>query len=115
MKPVDNVAIPQGLRDNALPLNKNPFNGLIRIDEIAAQRDFADAGKAACHEAGHNDDPNHELGAARSCTLPWLPRVRVAKALTISPTIHAFSSHSHNRFVLIDISSFVELPIFRGK
>lgn len=52
VKPVDDAAVPQKLRDNALPLNKNPFNGLIRIDEIAAQRDFADAGEKAQGELG---------------------------------------------------------------
>lgn len=55
MNPVDDAAIPQKLRDNALPLNKNPFNGLIRIDEIAAQRDFADAGERAQGEPGGPD------------------------------------------------------------
>ena len=43
--PVNGLAIPQELRENALPLKKNPFEGLIKIDEIAAQRDFADAGE----------------------------------------------------------------------
>jgi Reverse transcriptase (RNA-dependent DNA polymerase) len=51
VKPDDDAAIPQKLRDNALPLNKNPFKGLIRIDEIAAQRDFADAGEKDQGEA----------------------------------------------------------------
>jgi predicted ATP-dependent endonuclease of OLD family len=41
---VKGLATPQGLAGNALPLEKNPFKRLIKIDEIAAQRDFADAG-----------------------------------------------------------------------
>lgn len=53
--PVDDAAIPQRLRDNALPLNKDPFKGLIRIDEIAAQRDFADAGERAQGELTGSD------------------------------------------------------------
>jgi len=43
--PTNGFAAPQKLRENALPLDKNPFEGLIKIDEIAAQRDFADAGE----------------------------------------------------------------------
>jgi predicted ATP-dependent endonuclease of OLD family len=54
-KPDADAAIPQKLRDNALPLNKNPFKGLIRIDEIAAQRDFADAGEKEQGEASGTD------------------------------------------------------------
>lgn len=42
--PVNGVAMPQMLPMNMEPLKKNPFEGLIKIDEIAAQRDFADAG-----------------------------------------------------------------------
>lgn len=42
--PEKGVARPQPLPAEALPLDKNPFEGLIQIDEIAAQRDFADAG-----------------------------------------------------------------------
>jgi len=56
--PVKGVARPQYLPTEALPLNKDPFEGLIQIDEIAAQRDFADAGTK-----GHSDDggdaPSH--------------------------------------------------------
>lgn len=42
--PVKGLATPQKLPDKALPLEKSPFKHLIKIDEIAAQRDFADAG-----------------------------------------------------------------------
>jgi hypothetical protein len=42
--PIKGLATPQILAPTALPLEKNPFRNLIKIDEIAAQRDFADAG-----------------------------------------------------------------------
>ena len=42
--PIKGLATPQILASTALPLEKNPFRNLIKIDEIAAQRDFADAG-----------------------------------------------------------------------
>jgi predicted ATP-dependent endonuclease of OLD family len=44
-EPVKGVAMPQALRQSALPLQAKPFEKLIKIDEIAAQRDFADAGE----------------------------------------------------------------------
>lgn len=37
------LATPQALPASALPFNFSPFKNLIKIDEIAAQRDFADA------------------------------------------------------------------------
>lgn len=43
--PVDGRAAPQALPASALPLQKAPFAGLIKVDEIAAQRDFTDAGE----------------------------------------------------------------------
>ena len=42
--PEKGLAAPQKLPGDALPLEKNPFKRLIKVDEIAAQRDFADAG-----------------------------------------------------------------------
>ncbi len=42
--PTKGLARPQALPETALPLEKSPFKNLIKIDEIAAQRDFADAG-----------------------------------------------------------------------
>ena len=42
--PIKGLATPQDLPAKALPLEKNPFKNLIKIDEIAAQRDFSDAG-----------------------------------------------------------------------
>lgn len=50
--PVKGVARPQPLSKEALPLGKNPFDGLIQIDEIAAQRDFADAGAKGSGDDG---------------------------------------------------------------
>jgi predicted ATP-dependent endonuclease of OLD family len=41
--PTKGLAAPQILPATALPLDKSPFKSLIKIDEIAAQRDFADA------------------------------------------------------------------------
>jgi len=46
------VAQPQKLSADALPLDRNPFKSLIRIDEIAAQRDFADAGERGSAPSG---------------------------------------------------------------
>ncbi|WP_147078957.1 AAA family ATPase [Methylobacterium haplocladii] len=43
--PVKGLATPQPLPPTAVALGANPFKGLIKIDEIAAQRDFADAGE----------------------------------------------------------------------
>lgn len=43
-EPIKGYALPQTLPATALPLDKDPFKHLIRIDEIAAQRDLADAG-----------------------------------------------------------------------
>lgn len=37
------LAVPQTLPASALPFDQPPFKNLIKIDEIAAQRDFADA------------------------------------------------------------------------
>ena len=42
--PDKGVAQPQPLSNYAVPLGKRPFKPLIKIDEIAAQRDFVDAG-----------------------------------------------------------------------
>jgi predicted ATP-dependent endonuclease of OLD family len=56
--PKNGFATPQKLRENALPLDKNPFEGLIKIDEIAAQRDFADAGeRGQAGESGIDTGP----------------------------------------------------------
>ncbi|HZW25233.1 MAG TPA: AAA family ATPase [Gallionella sp.] len=54
--PEKGIAKPQPLPAEALPLGKNPFEGLIKIDEIAAQRDFADAGKGSDDE-GDDSQP----------------------------------------------------------
>ncbi|MFW2829826.1 AAA family ATPase [Sphingomonas sp. ID0503] len=43
VEPIKGYACPQSLSDTALPLDRSPFKNLIKIDEIAAQRDFADA------------------------------------------------------------------------
>lgn len=43
--PTKGLASPQGLPVTALPLENDPFKKLIKIDEIAAQRDFSDAGE----------------------------------------------------------------------
>lgn len=45
--PVDGRAVLQALPPSALPLKKEPFAGLIKVDEIAAQRDFTDAGEVS--------------------------------------------------------------------
>ena len=42
--PVKGVAHPQTFLETPVPLDDKPFRKLIRVDEIAAQRDFADAG-----------------------------------------------------------------------
>lgn len=47
---VNGIAVRQTLPTDAFVLGKNPLDGLIQIDEIAAQRDFADAGTKAGNE-----------------------------------------------------------------
>jgi len=42
--PEKGIATPQQIPIDAVPLEKNPFKHLIKIDEIVAQRDFSDAG-----------------------------------------------------------------------
>ncbi|PZM83983.1 MAG: ATP-dependent endonuclease [Candidatus Melainabacteria bacterium] len=44
VQPENGVAKPQLLPDDSIAIDKDPFKSLIRIDDIAAQRDFADAG-----------------------------------------------------------------------
>lgn len=41
-KPVNGMAVPQTLPDDATPLDGDPLKGLIRIDEIHAQRGFGE-------------------------------------------------------------------------
>ena len=60
-QPEKGVAKPQSLSGNAVPLEKNPFKTLIRIDEIAAQRDFADAGD----QGGTSGDDKPDGGTRR--------------------------------------------------
>ena len=59
-EPTKGEAIPQLLPQNALPIEKNPLRNLIKIDEIAAQRDFADAG-----ERGHSGHEEKESAARK--------------------------------------------------
>ncbi len=40
--PVQGVATPQPLPQGSVPLNRNPFEGLIKVDVITAQRGFSD-------------------------------------------------------------------------
>ena len=46
LEPEDGLARPQALQEDAEPLEKEPFEGLIRIDEISAQRGFGHFGSA---------------------------------------------------------------------
>jgi len=56
--PKKGSAAPQALPAGAFPLEKNPFRHLIKIDEIAAQRDFSDASeRGADDEAGGDVTP----------------------------------------------------------
>lgn len=52
LPPTKGIAKPQLLPVEAIPLDKNPFKMLIRIDEIAAQRDFVDAGERGTSQSG---------------------------------------------------------------
>lgn len=54
VQPSKGVAKPQELSGQAVALDKQPFKSLIKIDEIAAQRDFADAGRRS--GSGGEDD-----------------------------------------------------------
>ncbi|MEW4402079.1 AAA family ATPase [Agrobacterium tumefaciens] len=58
--PAKGLAAPQILPTTALPLDKAPFKNLIKIDEIAAQRDFADS-----HEKNQSVDDTGESSTRR--------------------------------------------------
>ncbi|MBS2010006.1 MAG: AAA family ATPase [Cyanobacteria bacterium SZAS TMP-1] len=58
--PDKGFATPQLLSATALPLEKNPFKRLIKINEIAAQRDFADAG-----EQDNSGEDDQDIGLRR--------------------------------------------------
>lgn len=49
----DHRAEPQKLADDCVPLDKDPFAGLIHLREIPAQRGFADASEARRDEGDH--------------------------------------------------------------
>lgn len=55
--PVKGLAKPQPLPPSAFALEKNPLRHLIRIDEIAAQRDFTDAGERPADDDGSDGSP----------------------------------------------------------
>ena len=52
VQPDKGVTKPQPLSDDAFPLDRHPLKRLIRIDEIAAQRDFADVGDRQSDASG---------------------------------------------------------------
>jgi predicted ATP-dependent endonuclease of OLD family len=56
VNPQHGVAFPQVLDEDTPPLAKNPFQSLIRIDRIDAQREFSDAGGQ--NSKGLDDDGN---------------------------------------------------------
>ncbi len=58
--PAKGLATPQTLPATALPLDKAPFKNLIKIDEIAAQRDFADS-----HDKSQSGDDGSESSTRR--------------------------------------------------
>lgn len=57
--PDHGIAKPQGIAVDAQPIDGNPFKGLIRIDEISAQRGFGQADGSKDH-----DDENAATGAS---------------------------------------------------
>lgn len=57
--PAFGVAIPQKLSDDIPPLAKNPFQSLIRIDRIDAQREFSDAGG---QNSRSSDEDGNDIG-----------------------------------------------------
>ncbi|MBS1702270.1 MAG: AAA family ATPase [Armatimonadetes bacterium] len=52
--PIDGLAKPQELPGDALPVDGTPLDGLLRVQEIGAQRGFSDEEKAT----GKEDDPS---------------------------------------------------------
>jgi hypothetical protein len=54
--PKDGIASPQSLPPESKPIDGDPFKGLIRIDEISAQRGFGFAARTA----PRGDDPAGE-------------------------------------------------------
>ena len=59
-QPKNGVAIPQPLPLGSEALEGNPFRGLIRVDEITAQRGFSDIG-----DGGRENDGERETSRAR--------------------------------------------------
>lgn len=58
-RPEHGVARPQTLHDDIIPLAKSPFQSLIRIDRIDAQREFSDAGSQSNKST---DDDGNDIG-----------------------------------------------------
>ena len=58
-KPIQGIATPQLLPDGREPIDGNPLNGLIRINEIPAQRGLGDSA------SNREDIDDHEVHSPR--------------------------------------------------
>jgi predicted ATP-dependent endonuclease of OLD family len=68
--PKDGLAKPQGLPAHSEPIEGDPFKGLIRIDEISAQRGFGFAAQTASRGDDQSDDQaEHRPGRKLSSQL----------------------------------------------
>jgi len=67
--PADGIARPQALPAESEPLDGDPFQGLIQIDEITAQRGFGHAGAARSARGDDAaDDPQDNVGGKKLST-----------------------------------------------
>lgn len=60
-EPIEGKALPQELSDDAVPLEKEPFEGLFKIDIINAQRGFSDANTTDSPTNGSVSSLTHQL------------------------------------------------------
>ena len=60
-EPIEGKALPQELPDDAVPLEKEPFEGLFKIDIINAQRGFSDANTTDSPTNGSVSSLTHQL------------------------------------------------------
>jgi len=67
--PKDGLAIPQSLPDGSEAIEGDPFKGLIRVDEINAQRGFGFTAKSASRGAGEGSEMEPRGGTRLSSQL----------------------------------------------
>jgi len=81
VSPVNGIAKPQALSANVEASEENPFSGLIRIDEINAQRGFSDAGNSS-DSTGDGTEESSKRGDRRKLS----DQLRTYYARHLDPT-----------------------------